>query len=203
MFWGDGMSKNTFFIIKGFFVILLLSFCQPVFAAGTEWMDYAVVLQSTGSDEKDEAVLEGARRKLAEEALAFLGTPYVWGGEGKKGYDCSGFIKAVYGRFGIALPRVSIDQGKAGAPVHLRLGALKTGDLIYFRTSKDYPHHVGMYLGHGRFVHSASKRGVVVDDFFTSPLRDAVRSISRIVFTQAQIRDIYSRVHGLSAGNGR
>lgn len=183
--------------------LLTLLFCSSVFAEKVEWMDYAVVLQPTGSDIKDEALLEGARRKLAEEALALLGTPYVWGGNGGKGYDCSGFIKAVYGRFGITLPRVSIDQGKAGAPVHLRLGALKTGDLIYFRTKKDYPHHIGMYLGQGRFVHSASKRGVVVDDFFTSPLREAVRSVSRIIFTQSQVRDIYSKVQGLSAGSER
>lgn len=32
-------------------------------------------------------------------ALEFYGKPYIWGGEGPIGYDCSGFIQAVLRKF--------------------------------------------------------------------------------------------------------
>lgn len=95
-------------------LIMTFSFANMVYSAPAVdyggWMEYAVVLQPTGSTEKDITLLEGARRKIAMTAMSYLGTPYVWAGEGKGGYDCSGFIKTVYGRFGIALPRVLLNR---------------------------------------------------------------------------------------------
>ena len=47
---------------------------------------------------------------LLDTAREFLGTPYVWGGVGRRGLDCSGFVNAVYAKHGYDLPRVSRDQ---------------------------------------------------------------------------------------------
>ncbi len=53
------------------------------------------------------------RRALLTEAFSFLGEPYGWGGK-DGGYDCSRFLLALFGRFGIELPRHSGHQAMAG-----------------------------------------------------------------------------------------
>lgn len=86
-----------------------------------------------------------------------MGAPYKWGGQGDAGFDCSGLIRYAYGREGIALPRRSVDQALEGTAVERSLDALMPGDILTFRKSPKGPvSHVGLYLGDGRFIHSAS-----------------------------------------------
>jgi len=89
-------------------------------------------------------------------ALEVMGTPYAWGGSDENGYDCSGLIQYAYGQHGIILPRVSRDQARMGRPVALSLEALQPGDILGFSVEKAGVTHVGLYLGDGRFIHSAS-----------------------------------------------
>jgi cell wall-associated NlpC family hydrolase len=89
-------------------------------------------------------------------ALAALGTGYRLGGTTHKGFDCSGLIQHAYGQHGIALPRVSRDQAKKGTAVERDLDALRPGDILTFAEhDRRRITHVGLYLGDGRFVHSA------------------------------------------------
>lgn len=89
-------------------------------------------------------------------ALAALGTGYRLGGTTHKGFDCSGLIQHAYGQHGIALPRVSRDQAKEGTAVERDLDALRPGDILTFAEhDRRRITHVGLYLGDGRFVHSA------------------------------------------------
>jgi len=86
-----------------------------------------------------------------------MGTPYKWGGEGSNGFDCSGLIQYAYLREGISLPRRSVDQAREGSAVDRNLPSLMPGDILTFRkSSKGQVTHVGLYLGDGRFIHSAS-----------------------------------------------
>ena len=87
--------------------------------------------------------------KVATYAKQFLGVPYVWGGSSpRSGFDCSGFVRYVYGHFGVRLAHSSFAQ--FGSGFRVRQGSLRPGDLVFF----DGLGHVGIYMGNGRFIHA-------------------------------------------------
>jgi murein DD-endopeptidase len=92
-----------------------------------------------------------------------MGRPYEFGGTGEDGagFDCSGLIQYAYGKHGIVLPRRSIDQAQEGTRITPKLHLLKPGDLLTFSNRGRRVTHVGLYMGQGRFIHSAT-RGVQV-----------------------------------------
>lgn len=95
----------------------------------------------------------------AEDAI---GTRYRLGGNGEgDGFDCSGLIQYAYAQQGIELPRRSTDQAKAGHEIGRDPARLQPGDILTFAQSGSRITHVGLYVGDGRFIHSAS-RGVRV-----------------------------------------
>ncbi|MFG1806538.1 NlpC/P60 family protein [Streptomyces sp. NPDC049040] len=78
-----------------------------------------------------------------------LGSPYVWGATGPNSFDCSGLMQYAYGRAGVALPRTSQEQMKAGERVPL--DQARPGDLVIYRGDAS---HVAMYVGGGRVIHA-------------------------------------------------
>ena len=89
-------------------------------------------------------------------AVAFartqLGKPYVWGGNGNPGYDCSGLTKAAYAAAGITLPRTAQTQYNHGP--RLPTGAApQPGDLLFFGTPRKI-YHVGISLGGTLMINS-------------------------------------------------
>jgi len=91
-------------------------------------------------------------------ARGYSGVPYLWGGaDPAKGLDCSGLVQQVYGKLGIALPRVASDQAKQGVAVP-SLDQAQPGDLVFFGSPA---HHVGIYVGDGKMV-DAPKSGSTV-----------------------------------------
>ena len=89
-------------------------------------------------------------------ALAQQGKPYVWGGTGPRGYDCSGLTSSAYKAAGVSIPRTSRAQSTAG--VFVPRANLKPGDLIFFYNPVG---HVGMYIGNGQMVHAPTSGDVV------------------------------------------
>ena len=82
---------------------------------------------------------------------------YVWGSAGPSGFDCSGLMLASYRAAGVRLPHSSQAQSHIGRSVSK--SELKPGDLIFFY----HPiHHVGMYIGGGKFVHARNTRADLV-----------------------------------------
>ena len=107
------------------------------------------------AEERDADRLRQAVVATAKEAM---GRPYEWGGTGANGggFDCSGLIQHAYGQHGVRLPRTSQDQAKEGRPIARNRSSLRSGDLLTFSNSGGPVTHVGLYIGDGRFIHSAS-----------------------------------------------
>ena len=92
-------------------------------------------------------------------AAQYLGTSYHFGGASPEtGFDCSGLMQWAYSHAGVSIPRVTYDQIDVGA--HVDRAQLVPGDLIFFQNNGDV-HHVGMYLGGGRFLHAPHTGDVV------------------------------------------
>lgn len=107
------------------------------------------------------APVSGTAAQLIEYARGFLGVPYVYGGSSPSGFDCSGFTMYVYAHFGVTLPRVSADQGRAGTQISL--SELAPGDLVAWDNSSRNvgADHVAIYVGGGNVI-AAPYTGAVV-----------------------------------------
>lgn len=99
--------------------------------------------------------------RLSEHQQEWKGTRYRLGGTTKRGVDCSGFTQLTYRElFGINLPRMTVDQAKAGRKI--AKSQLRTGDLVFFNTGRG-PNgkHVGIYVKGDQFLHASTKGGVI------------------------------------------
>jgi hypothetical protein len=96
-------------------------------------------------------------------AAEAMGKPYTYGGTGTdgEGFDCSGLIQYAFGKHGITLPRRSTDQAREGRKIERQLERLEPADILTFSNRGGAVTHVGLYMGDGRFIHSAT-RGVQV-----------------------------------------
>lgn len=105
--------------------------------------------------------------QIVDYAKQFLGVPYVYGGNGPKSFDCSGFTSYVYRHFGYTLNRTASTQLSNGTSVSK--SELQPGDLVFFRYNTSYPaSHVGIYIGEGKFIHaSTNKYKVQIDQLLT------------------------------------
>ena len=96
-------------------------------------------------------------------AESLLGVPYVYGGESRRGMDCSGLTSYAYSQAGRPIPRTAQQQASVGSWV--ALDELSAGDLVFFGDQRDKLYHVGLVVsGQGEpleMIHSASSRGVV------------------------------------------
>lgn len=107
-----------------------------------------------------ERVHEGASRvahrasDLVVTAMGFLGVPYRRGGSSvETGFDCSGFVKAMYEQtVGLILPRRANEQAAATEKIDRK--ELQPGDLVFFNTLRRTFSHVGIYIGDNKFIHS-------------------------------------------------
>jgi cell wall-associated NlpC family hydrolase len=97
---------------------------------------------------------------LVVHAMGFLGVPYKRGGTGISGFDCSGFVRAMYeNTLGLALPHNA--KAQADATQTIQRDELQPGDLVFFNTLRRAFSHVGIYVGEGKFIHSPRAGGEV------------------------------------------
>ncbi len=108
-----------------------------------------------------------------EEARAYLGTRYEWGGMSEQGIDCSGLVHMAYRRTGRLVPRDADQQEAAGEEV--AESELRPGDLVC------YEGHIAFWLGDGRILHATQREGVdgVVEEPEPAELRPRFRRYVR------------------------
>ncbi len=99
--------------------------------------------------------------ELVVNAMGFLGVPYKRGGNNAEtGFDCSGFVKAMYEQtVGQVLPRRAAEQ--AAATQTIDKTELQPGDLVFFNTLRSAFSHVGIYVGDNKFIHAPRSGSVV------------------------------------------
>jgi lipoprotein Spr len=115
---------------------------------------YAILLE--------ESVETITNARLINFLESWYGTPYQYGGETKKGIDCSAFtclfMDSVYH---VTIPRTAKNQYNASTKI--RKEDLTQGDLVFFNTTGGIS-HVGVYLANNKFVHAATSGGVMISD---------------------------------------
>ena len=91
---------------------------------------------------------------LVVTAMGFLGVPYKRGGNSAEtGFDCSGFVRAIYEQtVGLLLPRRADQQAAATQVIDKK--ELQPGDLVFFNTMRRNFSHVGIYVGDNKFIHA-------------------------------------------------
>ena len=87
-------------------------------------------------------------------ALSQVGKRYVRGGEGRGGFDCSGFTKRAYAHAGVRLPHSSGAQ--AARARRIPQAQARPGDLVVGTG------HVGIYMGNGMMIDAGNRRTGVV-----------------------------------------
>ena len=119
---------------------------------------------------------------LVVNAMGFLGVPYRRGGNSAEtGFDCSGFVRAIYEQtVGLVLPRKADDQAAATQVIDRK--DLQPGDLVFFNTMRRAFSHVGIYVGEGKFIHSPKPGAEVrVEDMGGSYWRRRFDGARRVV----------------------
>ncbi len=106
--------------------------------------------QEQAAQEAAAAARDAQINSLIDTAKSYIGTPYVYGGSTPSGFDCSGFVKYVYGQIGISLSRTSYTQANEGT--YVAYEDLMPGDIVCFGSGSIS--HVGIYVGDGQFIHS-------------------------------------------------
>lgn len=169
--------KNTFLCCLAA-VSLALSFFfdyVPASGAATGYQPMAAELLDGGAESASDSLevsryaeTLGIKADYTEDAsllrtiTEWLGTPYRFGSNTKKGTDCSGFVTRVFKEaYGITL--VHSSRSMFSNAKRVGKDEMKTGDLVFFRRGPGQPiYHVGIYLKDGKFAHSATNGGVMV-----------------------------------------
>ena len=141
-----------------------------------------IVEESIKEDKKDKdnGNITVSARKIVAEARKWLGTPYKYGGNSKKGTDCSGMVMKVFESKGIKLPRDSRSQQQHCLAIDK--SSLQPGDLVFFASSVGGSRisHVGIYVGDDKFIHSSTSRGVITSSMSEDYYRRHYHSSGRV-----------------------
>ncbi len=114
---------------------------------------------------KDATSVDSRRKAIVDEARNWLGTKYRYGGNDRKGVDCSGMVTQIYLKVAnLKLPRNSAQQQQFCQ--RISKDELAEGDLVFFATGRDKSRvsHVGIYIGDDRMIHASSSQGVIISN---------------------------------------
>lgn len=125
---------------------------------------------------KDEKKL---RAKFDEAFKDWQGVPYVLGGNGYDGVDCSSFLQIVFADYlNIQLPRVTADQIKTGKSV--KKNNIRIGDIVFFETGRKTM-HAGVMINDQQFMHASTSSGVMISALQERYWSDAYLTTRRVL----------------------
>jgi cell wall-associated NlpC family hydrolase len=110
--------------------------------------------EALGEASDDEWVAPARAGRAVDEARAYLGAPYLWGGMTTGGIDCSGLVHMAYRRLGRLVPRDADQQEAAGTEVEIP----RPGDLLTYGEAE--ADHIAFWLGDGRILHATGRERV-------------------------------------------
>jgi len=123
-------------------------------------------------------------QSLLQTITNWLGTPYSYGANSRRGTDCSGFVTQVFQKvYSITLKRSS--RSMFTAVQHVAKTDMKAGDLVFFRHGKGAIYHVGIYLKDGKFAHAACNGGVMVSSLHQPYYQHNFYAAGRVAGTEA------------------
>jgi cell wall-associated NlpC family hydrolase len=111
----------------------------------------ALVASSAALAPSSDAMSRHTRHHVLKIAASKKGTPYRYGADGPRAFDCSGYTRWVFRKVGRHLPRTSRAQARYAR--HIKRSHRRTGDLVFFR-DHGRVYHVGIYAGHNRIWHA-------------------------------------------------
>lgn len=168
------------YLMQKEYLILPFNSSVPFSSDGNFFVDFSTMFPmrlAMGDVEEPKAEVKKNVNRIARELVGF---PYLWGGTSPYGFDCSGFVQAVFRRCGYLLPRDTKDQRECGDEV--KWSRSRAGDLIFF------PGHVALYLGRKQIIHATRSRGVVAiesldpkDITFRHDLADKITTVRRVL----------------------
>ena len=119
------------------------------------------VIYETSSQRNNYGAGNYGTLRVLSMADEYVGVPYRRGGQSPNGgFDASGFVRFVFSRLGVNLPRMSRDQARVGERVRADWGTISPGDLVMFDDGEGI-NHVAIYVGRRRIIHSSSTGGGV------------------------------------------
>jgi cell wall-associated NlpC family hydrolase len=137
------------FLVAAVLVIASVGLTRPAPARA------AVTTAATAAARSSAAAVskQHLRRNAWRYALRQRRKPYIWGGIGPRGFDCSGLVYASYRSRGVKLPRTTYAMLDSRHLVRIRKSQARRGDLAFFGSG-----HVELY-DHGNWTYGAADAG--------------------------------------------
>lgn len=167
------LTSNLLFIVVLLLTASVVTSCSSKRAVSKD--DRSVIMVERKGD---------ANKKLYKTVEDWLGTPYKYGGQSKDGVDCSGLVVEIYRTvYGKKLYRSSYEIYDKNCKA-IKKKDLKEGDLVFFITSKNGKriNHVGLYLNDNKFVHSTTRKGVIITDLSEPYYERYFYKAGRVIF---------------------
>ncbi|GEM_PF-466320 len=118
---------------------------------------------------------------ILREAVKYIGTPYLLGGETLDGFDCSYLVQTVFrDAINVYLPRITYNQIYLGEPIDFE--NKRPGDVIYFlgKWEEDgLTHHAAIYLGGNYVIHASGDEGKITISYLGKALMDRYLEVKR------------------------